>query len=72
MIRNETEQKLYFYFEKKREIHISCFANRFYNGIILEINQDKGYLILVDKKLGEVPVMFDEILNVEPFLEEEK
>jgi len=51
-----------------KEIHISC-DGRFYNGKILEINQEKKFLILIDFKLGEVPILFEDILGIEPFIQ---
>jgi len=59
------------FFEQNKEVHISC-DGRFYNGKILEINKEKAFLILIDLKLGEVPILFEEILNIEPYLKEER
>lgn len=60
--------KIRLFFERKQKVHVSCGA-RFYNGEILEINEEKQFIILLDIKLGEVPIMFEEIYSVEPFLE---
>ncbi len=62
-------EKAMLFFERKKEVHISC-DGRFYNGTILEVNQQKQFLILIDFKLGEVPILFEEILNIEPYTKE--
>ena len=52
-----------------KEIHISC-DGYFYNGLIKEVNKEKEFLIINDRKLGSTPVMFEEILKIEPMREE--
>lgn len=61
--------KVKLFFDLHKKVHISC-DGRFYNGIILEVNESKRFLILTDIKLGEVPILFEEILSIEPFHEE--
>jgi len=55
-----------FYYEYKDAVHITLNSNKFYNGIILEVKLD--FLILKDEVLGEVPVFFSEIMEIEPRL----
>lgn len=55
------------FFELKKDVHISC-DGKFYNGIILDVNVKKKFLILKDIKLGEVPIMFEDILSIEPYI----
>jgi len=66
-----TGQKLQYYFEEKLEIHLSCGSDRFYNGVIFEINLEKEFILFNDNKLGVVPVLFEEITKIEPFREKE-
>ena len=61
-------EKISVFFEMNKKVHISC-NGRFYNGTIISINKEKKFLILLDNKLGEVPIMFEEILNIEPYTE---
>lgn len=56
------------FLEQNKLVHISC-DGRFYNGKILDISKEKDFLILIDLKLGEVPILFEEILNIEPYIE---
>ena len=59
-----------FYFKNKKKIHVTCNSGRFYNGSIKEINLDE--IILLDDKLGEIIILFNEIEQLEPFKEENK
>ena len=66
------KQKLLFYKDNDKAVHVSCHGGRFYNGTILDINFVKGFLVLIDLKLGEIPIMFEEVLNIEPFRRDRK
>lgn len=65
----DKNEKINFYFNEKFTVHIDCYNSRFYNGEIIEINSKKGFLILKDRVLGEMPIMFEEIQNIEPMRE---
>lgn len=71
--KDDMEVKLNFYKSQKILIHITCSMpqgeTKFYNGEIKEIDSDKGFLILRDNKFGELPIMFTEIINIDPFKE---
>ena len=60
---------LEFYFSDKKKVHIVCNSGRFYNGIIKKIHLRKKMIILLDNKLGDLPISFSEIENIEPFKE---
>jgi len=64
MIRKDIIKKLELL--KEKSIHISCVGRRFYNGKILEINSKKDFVIIIDLKIGEIPILFEEINFVEP------
>lgn len=75
MIRNDVNIKLEYYFAKRLKIHLSCSKNIFYNGFILDLNSNKDLLVFNDDKLGNIPILFEEIERIEPFkdeMEEEK
>ena len=65
----EVSKKLQFFKDGDKQVHISC-GERFYNGKILLIDLDKDLLVLIDNKLGEIPILFEEIIFVEGFREE--
>ena len=69
MTGKEITKKLQFFKDGDKQVHISC-GERFYNGKILEINFDKELLVLMDNKLGEIPILFEEIIFIEGFREE--
>jgi hypothetical protein len=64
-------ERIKIFFERGKKVHVSC-DGRFYNGKIIELNKEKGFLLLIDYKLGEVPIMFEEILTLEPYTEKEE
>ena len=59
---NEIKQrKARFFLEKAIEVHINKLDKSFYNGFIITVNEH--YFELNDRKLGRVPVYWDEIDN---------
>lgn len=71
-MKEQKETKIEFFFEEKLKVHIDCFSGRFYNGGIIEINSKKCFIILNDRVIGETPIMFEEIKNIEKMKEEEE
>lgn len=68
MIRKEDVE---FYFNRKIMVHIKKIStNRFYNGFIVELND--LMIVIKDRELGEIPIRFDDIGNLEPFTEDKK
>lgn len=68
----DQKDKIYFYQEKNLSVHIDCYSGRYYNGRIIEINSKKGFVLIYDRVLGEIPIMLDEIQNVEKMREPEQ
>lgn len=64
--------RLEFYFKDKRLIHIKTNSFKFYNGYIIDLNLKKRFLIFKDNKLSEIPILYEEIKDVEPYVEEGK
>ena len=54
-----------------KAVHVSC-KGRFYNGVLVKIDSEGVFLIIDDFKLGEMPILLQDILNIEPFKEEGK
>ena len=67
----EIVEKLKFFKENNKTIHIRCNSHRIYNGRVLEINEQRKLLVLMDLRIGEVPILFEEIYFVEPMREKE-
>jgi len=70
MKRNDMKTKLNFYFKLQRKIHISCSNGTFYNGTVLDLNSKKDLMVFMDKKIGEIPILFEEIIKIEPYINE--
>ena len=62
---DEIKKILEYYFLDKILIHISHTNGYFYNGFIKEIKDDK--IIFTDKRVGDLPILFNQINRVEPF-----
>lgn len=69
MIREDMIDKVEFYLNSGKKIHISIGNGIFYNGKIISVNKEKGTLVLQDSKIGGVFILFDEIIRIEPFRE---
>lgn len=66
------DMKVEYFFRKNIKVHIICGNTRsFYNGLILDVNFKKQFLIFIDDKLGEIPILFEEIERIEPYVERE-
>ena len=66
MKRNEMMMKrIEFFYSNNKKVHISLENNKFYNGIIVRIEHD--LLILRDQVLGETPIFYNEINEIEGF-----
>lgn len=72
MINNNINTKLEYYFSNKIKIHLTCSNSTFYNGFILDLTSSKDLMVFIDDKLGDIPILFEEIERIEPFKEEEK
>lgn len=60
------------FFDRNLEVHVSARRNGFrffYNGIIKEINPK--FIVLQEKKVGEVPIQFSEVYDIEKFMSKE-
>lgn len=71
-MKDQKETKIEYFFSQKISVHIDCYNGRYYNGEILEFNSEKSFIILKDRVLGETPIMFEEISNIERYKEEGK
>ena len=65
MNENEMIDVANFLFEKKITAHIDTKDLDFYNGLILEINNN--FIVINDRFLGDTPIAFSEIKSIEKF-----
>ncbi len=57
------------YKDKQISVHITLTSGRWFNGIIISVNEDfKDRLVLVEERFGEMLVFFDRIIDdgIEP------
>jgi len=57
-------EKLSHYASKELVVHITCTEGRFYNGVIVDVNDVR--IIFLDERLGEMYISLKEIKDVEP------
>lgn len=60
---NETGQNVYrkliYFFENKIKIHFKDLDNIFYNGLILDLNEEKLTMVLRERVRGEIPILLE-------------
>lgn len=62
---NENKDIALFLFKKKITAHVDIKDKQFYNGLIIELHET--FLVINDRMIGETPVAFSEINNIEKF-----
>jgi len=62
-------EKTNYYISKEIVVHLTLAGGKFYNGIVVDINETR--LLILDRKLGEVYIPIEECIDIEPFTEKE-
>ena len=60
-------KKANYYLNEKRIVHITNDSDKFYNGLIKYVGAD--FILIDDRKLGEVCLFYFEIKDLEPYEE---
>lgn len=63
-MKNELYKRAKFFMNRNQPVHVSKKNYWFNNGIIKELSAE--FLIIVDEVVGEMPVFFSEIYEIEP------
>ena len=62
-MKNELGQKVYrkllYYFENKIHVHFKDLDDIFYNGLILDLNEDKLTMVLYERVRGSIPILLE-------------
>lgn len=62
-MKNETGQKVYrkllYFFENNLMVHFKDLDTIFYNGLILDLNEEKLTLVLRERVRGEIPILLE-------------
>ena len=60
---NEIGQKVYrkllYFFENNLQVHFKDVENIFYNGLILDLNEEKLTLVLRERVRGSIPILLE-------------
>ena len=52
-------RKLIYFFEKKILIHFKDLDNIFYNGLILDLSEEKLTMVIRERVRGEIPILLE-------------
>jgi len=58
-IANDSYRKLIYFFENKIEIHFKDFDEIFYNGLIIDLNEDKKTMVFKERIKGMMPILLE-------------
>jgi len=58
-INQDTFRKLFYFFENKIKVHFKDLDGIFYNGIILDLNEEKMTMVLVENVKGTMPILLE-------------
>lgn len=54
-------RKLLYFFENKINVHFKDLDTIFYNGLILDLNEEKLTMVLRERIRGEIPFLLEQI-----------
>ena len=65
-------RKLLYFFENKIKIHFKDLDYIFYNGLILDLSEEKLTMVLRERVKGEIPILLENIKtdSISKFTEE--
>ncbi len=62
-MKNEIGKKVYrkllYYFKNNLKVHFKDLDTIFYNGLILDLNEEKLTLVLRERVRGEIPILLE-------------
>ena len=54
-----TYRKLHYFFENKIKVHFKDLDEIFYNGIIIDLNEEKLTMVLAENQMGTMPILLE-------------
>jgi len=60
-IAHESYRKILYFFENKIKVHFKDFDEIFYNGLILDLNENKLTMVLKERVKGTMPFLLEKI-----------
>ena len=58
-IAQDSYRKLHYFFENKIKVHFKDFDEIFYNGIIIDLNEEKLTMVLAENQMGTMPILLE-------------
>jgi len=58
-IAGDAYRKLVYFFENKIKIHFKDFDKIFYNGLIIDLNEKKKTMVLMERIKGTIPILLE-------------
>ena len=58
-IAKDSYRKLLYFFENKIWVHFKDFDKIFYNGLIIDLNEDKMTMVIQERVRGEFPFLLE-------------
>ena len=58
-ITNDTFRKFLYFFENKIKVHFKDLDNIFYNGLILDLSDEKQTMVLAENVKGTMPILLE-------------
>ena len=55
----ENYRKLLYFFENKLNVHFKDFDDIFYNGLIIDLNEEKKTMVLDENLKGTIPILLE-------------
>jgi len=55
-------RKLIYFFENKIQIHFNDLDHIFYNGLIIDLSEDKLTMVLKERVKGTIPILLENII----------
>ena len=55
----ESYRKLVYFFENKIKVHFKDLDEIFYNGLIIDLNNDKKTMVLDERMKGMIPILLE-------------
>jgi len=58
-IANDTYRKLIYFFENEIKVHFKDFDEIFYNGLIIDLNEEKNTMVFNERVKGTIPILLE-------------
>lgn len=60
-IAHDSYRNFYYFYKNKIKVHFKDFDERWYNGLILDLDKEKLTLVLRERVKGEMPILLEKV-----------